>query len=550
MMRGRSLTVCLVGLISLIALQKSAGMADEKQPTKSKPLFSISKETTYVTGPLRKDGTVDYVAALNALSKRGVTAENNAAVLLYQVVGPGSILAESRDEYFRHLGIAPLPIQGNYFVTLDQLVQQAVVGKYVSEEEFVKLDPLVRRRVFAAQEKVWKQFDQALVRSWRAREFPLLAEWLKVNQEPLKRLQQAVQRTRYYSPLIATEKKTPMISVLLPGLTKYRELARALSIRITMNVSEGKSDEVIADSVACHRLGRLIGQGPFLIDSLVAVAIDTMACHADVIAAHDGKLSPVKIKAWREQLKGLAPLPTIIERIDIGERFSYLDATFGMVRFGPSGLNQLEEVGGGSEDEKTRFRDIVSKAILNSISDWDNVMRRGNYWYDKLAAAGRKATFQERVMAFDEINQELEELTKSAADLKKLIISLLAQGKKPATVLSSQLADILISMMLPAVGQASLAEDRLVMNNRLVDVALGLAAYRQETRQYPVQLEQLVPKYLAKIPEDLFTGKPIRYQRKAQGYLLYSVGPNQQDDGGQRENQEQDDVGFQVPVSQ
>lgn len=152
-------------------------------------------------------------------------------------------------------------------------------------------------------------------------------------------------------------------------------------------------------------------------------------------------------------------------------------------------------------------------------------------------------------MAFDEINQELEELTKSAADLKKLIISLLAQGKKPATVLSSQLADILISMMLPAVGQATLAEDRLVMNNRLVDVALGLAAYRQETRQYPVQLEQLVPKYLAKIPEDLFTGKPIRYHRKAQGYLLYSVGPNQQDDGGQRENQEQDDVGFQVPVS-
>ena len=65
-----------------------------------------------------------------------------------------------------------------------------------------------------------------------------------------------------------------------------------------------------------------------------------------------------------------------------------------------------------------------------------------------------------------------------------------------------------------------------------------------------MQLEQLVPKYLAKIPEDLFSGKPVRYRRKGQGYLRYSVGPNQKDNGGQRENQELDDVGFQVPLPQ
>ena len=545
----RSLAIQLVfGVISLAVFQTADLRGDEEQTKKGKPLFTLSKETTYVTEPLRKDGTVDYVAALNALSKRGVTAENNAAVVLYQVVGPGDIRSELRPVYFKQLGIAPLAIQGNYFVTLDQLVQQAVVGRNVSEQEFVKLDPLVRRRVFAAQDKVWEQFDQAQIRSWNAREFPLLAEWLQVNRDPLKLLQQAVQRPRYYSPLIATEKEAPLVSVLLPGLTQYRELARALSIRITMNVSEGKIDEVIADSVTCHRLGRLIGQGPFLIDSLVAVAIDTMACHADVMAAHYGKLSLAEIKAWRKQLQGLTPVPSIIERIDIGERFSYLDVTLGMVRFGPSGLSQLDEMGESSENEKTGFRDIFSKAMLNSISDWDNVMRRGNGWYDKLATAGRKGTYQERVAAFAEINQELEELAKSTSDLKKLALSLLAQGKKPTTVLSSQLSDILSSLMLPAVGQATLAEDRLVMNNRLVEVALGLAAYRQETRQYPVQLEQLVPKYLDKIPEDLFSSKPVRYRRKTQGYLLYSVGPNQKDDGGQQENQELDDVGFQVPL--
>ena len=229
----------MVGVIALTAFRTADLLADEKQAQKQKPLFTLSKQTTYVSGPLRKDGTVDYVAALEAIARRGVTVENNAAVLLYQILGPAEILPELRAEYFERLGIAPLPIQGNYFVTLDQFVQQAVVGRNVSEQEFVKLDPLVRRRVFAARDKVWEQFDQAQGRSWTKREFPLLAEWLQANQEPLKLLQQAVQRPRYYSPLIATEKEAPLVSVLLPGLTQYRELARALSIRITMNVSEG-----------------------------------------------------------------------------------------------------------------------------------------------------------------------------------------------------------------------------------------------------------------------------------------------------------------------
>ena len=166
-----------------------------------------------------------------------------------------------------------------------------------------------------------------------------------------------------------------MVSVLLPGLVVYRELARALSIRITMNMSQGKVDEVIADSLTCHRLGRLVGQGWSLIDSLVGIAIDSMACRADVLAAHYGKLPPEKIKMWRQQLQGLTPLPSVVERISIGERFSYLDAVFGMVRLGPSALDQLAGKTGG---KKVAFKDIVFKAWFNTVVDWDDVLRRGN----------------------------------------------------------------------------------------------------------------------------------------------------------------------------
>ena len=552
----RDVAVCaVIGMMWLVLLSTGFSRADEpkanqaKSPAKEaqKPLFTLSKETTYVTGPLRKDGSVDYVAALNVQMSRGVTAENNAAVLLHQVVGPGDVLPEFRAEYFKRLGITPLPVEGNYFVTLDQLVQRAVVGKAVSEKQFAELDPQVRRRVFAAQEKVWQQFEQARGKPWKAREFPLLAEWLLVNQEPLELVQQACQRPRYYSPMMSDDKEPfSMVSVLLPGLSRYRDVTRALAIRITMNLALGKIDDVIADSITCHRLGRLLGQGWSLIDSLVGVAIDSIACQADVVVAHHGKLMPEQINKWRQQLKGLTAFPPMVDRIDLGERFTYLDATLSMVRFGPSALNELD--GGGGDVAKGSFKEVFSKVMFNMLTDWDDVLRRGNRWYDELAVAGRKPTYQQRIKAFAEIERKLDKQVAATKDLKTFLGALLTRGKGPGTVVSSLISDILAAMLLPAVDKALLAEDRMVMNNRLVEVALGLNAYRQETGQYPVQLEQLVPKHLARIPEDLFVGKPVRYRRRAGGFLLYSVGPNQKDDRGQRKGGELDDVGFQLPV--
>jgi len=69
--------------------------------------FTVSPQTTYVTGPLDKDGYVDYVTALNERLGKGITPEKNANVLICQALGPhpeGSILPA---EYFQWLGIDP-----------------------------------------------------------------------------------------------------------------------------------------------------------------------------------------------------------------------------------------------------------------------------------------------------------------------------------------------------------------------------------------------------------------------------------------------------------
>ena len=44
--------------------------------------ITVGRETTYLTGPLNPDGTVNYLAALNAIYGKGVTPANNAVVPL------------------------------------------------------------------------------------------------------------------------------------------------------------------------------------------------------------------------------------------------------------------------------------------------------------------------------------------------------------------------------------------------------------------------------------------------------------------------------------
>ncbi|MCE5324057.1 MAG: hypothetical protein ABFD46_06110 [Armatimonadota bacterium] len=69
--------------------------------------------------------------------------------------------------------------------------------------------------------------------------------------------------------------------------------------------------------------------------------------------------------------------------------------------------------------------------------------------------------------------------------------------------------------------------------NALLLVSLALQAYHSDHGNYPSRLQDLVPAYLSTIPKDPFnTKRPLIYKKTAKGYLLYSVGPDGVDNGG------------------
>lgn len=64
--------------------------------------------------------------------------------------------------------------------------------------------------------------------------------------------------------------------------------------------------------------------------------------------------------------------------------------------------------------------------------------------------------------------------------------------------------------------------------------ACALERYRLAKGAYPATLQELVPAFLSKLPNDVIDGAPLRYRREsAGGYVLYSVAMNEVDENGE-----------------
>jgi hypothetical protein len=64
-------------------------------------------------------------------------------------------------------------------------------------------------------------------------------------------------------------------------------------------------------------------------------------------------------------------------------------------------------------------------------------------------------------------------------------------------------------------------------------IAVVAERYRLKNSDWPATPAELVPTFLPELPIDPFDGQPLRYKRLSDGIVVYSVGPDGVDDGGQ-----------------
>jgi hypothetical protein len=498
---------CLV----LFLLTNSAFAAeppkDEAKPKLPRGKWTLSKETTFITGPLDKDGYPDYISALNKRLSEGVTPETNANVLIWQALGPHPDKSLLPPEYFKWLGAAAPPENGDYFIRLQDFLT-GLTGKRI--------------------ELHFRQLDRAQKRPWKEKDYPELAAWLKANEKPLALLMEASKRPSYFNPLVPSNPGVSvrgLIGATMPTAHQCRQMTNALAARAMLLTEKKAYDEAWQTLLACHRLARMVGSGGTLIESLVGMGMENLTCYADWAFLDWSGPSAKQVQAYLKDLLALRPPAPLADKVNLLERMEYLEVLMMIDRHGPNALND--------------FKGLLDDEILVGI-DWDVAMRHGNEWFDRLITTLREKDPMARRLRTEALYQVRGNGKPDAEwDLEAL-------GKEPPNTRGQRVGQLVLRECFPNCLKLQGYADRSQQISNNTAFAFALAWYQRENGLYPKRLSELAPKYLPQVPLDIFTGKSLIYQPQSNGYLFYSLGINGADDGGR--NSEDDPPGDDLRV--
>jgi hypothetical protein len=328
-----------------------------------------------------------------------------------------------------------------------------------------------------------------------------------------------------------------LLNVRLPGVQRCRDLGAALAARAMLRASRGDLDGAWADVLAGHRLGRLVGRGACLIETLAGAAVEGTAARGVPALIDRAGPDTDRLTRWARDLRELPPLPDVAGQVDLGSRYMLLDVVMLIDRRG------LGALGGGDGGP---LADILIDGI-----DWDPALRAINRWHDRLTAALRVKDRAARVREYERFTTDIRALKRQTED-RDATSKAVREAKDPSAAWGGYVGDVLVALLTPAATLVQDAVDRLGQVQDNLAVAFALARYKADRGGYPKELAELAPKYLARVPGDVFSCKPLVYRSGGGGYVLYSVGVNGRDDGGRgsSDTPKGDDLVIRMPPAE
>jgi hypothetical protein len=444
--------------------------------------------TTRIVQPRQPDGRIDYAAALDEFFSRGVTPANNAAVPLLQIFGPQALPTHHpTDGITNAMGMEPLAEEGDYFVAYDDFARNRGL-------------PTQRQNI---------DFTQPFI--YPTAVTPEIGEWVKAVDGWLSRVAEATNRTRFFIPIFGAQRTQTLAEVQIRHVRLMKDVGEALQARAIMRLNSGNPSGFMDDSLALHRLARLLSQGSTMVERVVAMSMEASTSGADVMAARSGKLSAAQAREMIDRLAAVGELPPYFDAIDRSERFLGSDVVQALAKLPPTEAGQL-------------FNGLQGRYTLPAATfrflpiPYERTLREMNQAYDGMLAATHQPTFPQRI------------------DALKLWLTEVDRGNQSRPFMKLLSADWAVSLLLPSLERATVRMESARMQMALAKLALALAAFSAERGAYPASLAELSPAYLRDVPIDSFVERSLVYVREGNGYRLYSAGPNMKDDGGGKDD--------------
>ncbi len=324
-----------------------------------------------------------------------------------------------------------------------------------------------------------------------------LAAFLQRNQDALQYFSQGAQYEQSRYPVDFTR-----IAGLphLQGVNTGSKLCEMAVILDAENSDGKKAGDDVATALA---LARSLKAEPLIISQLVRTAGIAFAVAALNQSVNRTTLPPESLSTLGKMFHEMEDYDASGEgfyRALVGEKVMQL----ALLNDRNQLLGSLSETGSrGQADAKTR-------RLIEYVKGNPNLRAEQEYagsTFQELITASQGA-FPDRVKNFGDLIQEH-----------------VSEARNQGLLLS---ASYLAELSNLAIRQAS-----GVTYLRLAMTAIALEQFRaSHGNRYPDGLSELVPTYLDAPLLDPFDGNPLRYRIQGAGYVLYSIGPELKDDGG------------------
>lgn len=408
-------------------------------------------------------------------------------------------------------------LTGKPTVRVDYLAQFNKMSQpHVSEED--NAWPHYEKAIELFVEPSDKLMEMSGYRNWDEPSygsFATLAEEDKVEVEKWVRQNEAAWQqfvagsSRPYCYREYTLRKNDMLlSVVLPHLATLRDLFRVGLWRSRMQIEGDETAQAIDDCLAVVRGGSHWQGWGTVVEQFVGLVISRAGYEEilHIVATKD--VSAADMKQIQQQISQIYPRGCPLINIE-GERLMFRDViqhTF--TDGGPGGGHLLPQRLSFIDDVVGSSPGLIGCTALGMIhAGRDDTIAKFNEVFDKQIEVSRMTPYARHIS--------------KGADDEDIILSV------------PKFRYMLIRLFMPTLSRACEYSYRGRALHEATVAVLAVKRYREEKGQYPMGLSELVmADYLAQLPMDPYSDKALVYKKTDDGFVLYSLGPDFDDDGG------------------
>lgn len=290
---------------------------------------------------------------------------------------------------------------------------------------------------------------------------------------------------------------TPGMNALLPHLSKLKSIARLLQAELVVAVDETNTASATDALKTMLAVGRSLGREPILISQLTAYALDAIAFASAAYLLNRLALDDQQLSALTASFAASEETNSLYIGL-LGERAIFTTAAKAPHIYFASAAGR------------------PGSSMQESMQDLMFGLVRLTGFFERDFGFGVDALTTNLTLA------RLPDPHRSASRTNWTVIE--DQARRGRYILSG--------LLLPALSKSVNRDTEDRAKARIAQAALAVERHHRAHGNVPENLAALVPAYLASVPVDPFDGQPLRYQRRDAGYVVYSVGPDTEDDGG------------------